>query len=390
MSQYPDVLGALQQAGNVATTAKRGRLADLQYLEAQGQIEDRKNLRSLMPKAIQGDKEAMSEISKLDPELFTSLDERQREMALQRSKKMGSLLASVSQVPEEMRPMAYNHAARIAVKELGVNPAEIPPYDPQRLQLMLDQQREIEDILDQTGKSGGGIGTYNPRDYTTESWTKFTKTRDPSVLERYENSVKARLYSDPELADRAISVEGDLAGAKSGRSEQEKLNVQLEMKPKIAEKTAEATAIGKSRGESQNQLPEATATANYSLDLLDKALDHPGLDTATGASSRFDPRNYTPGTDAYDFNVLMDQIQGRTFLAAFESLKGGGQITEVEGKKAEQSIARLNKAQSKEAFVEALTELKGIIQKGVERAKQKAGQSPSTFTSSSGIQFTVE
>ncbi len=103
------------------------------------------------------------------------------------------------------------------------------------------------------------------------------------------------------------------------------------------------------------------------MDVLQMAIDHPGREAATGASSRFDPRNYFPGTDATNFQVVLDQINGAAFLQAFETLRGGGQITEVEGTKATQAIARLNRAQSDAEFLKALKELQGIMGKGYAR-----------------------
>jgi hypothetical protein len=32
---------------------------------------------------------------------------------------------------------------------------------------------------------GGGIGTYNPRDYTADSWSQFIDTKDPRLLKRF-------------------------------------------------------------------------------------------------------------------------------------------------------------------------------------------------------------
>jgi len=42
-----------------------------------------------------------------------------------------------------------------------------------------------ERIEAQAGGASGKIGTYNPRDYTTDSWAKFVRSRDPSLLERF-------------------------------------------------------------------------------------------------------------------------------------------------------------------------------------------------------------
>jgi hypothetical protein len=71
--------------------------------------------------------------------------------------------------------------------------------------------------------------------------------------------------------------------------------------------------------------------------------------------------------------VLLDQLKGQTFLEAFQSLKGGGAITQVEGTKAEQAIARLNTAQSDEAFEQALRELAEVAQSAKRRALDLAG-----------------
>jgi hypothetical protein len=106
---------------------------------------------------------------------------------------------------------------------------------------------------------------------------------------------------------------------------------------------------------------KAVETADASIAVLDKAIAHPGRKVATGLSGVLDPRNLIPGTNARDFQVILDQIRGKAFLQAFESLKGGGQITEVEGKKATEAIARLNTAQSDDEFLQALNELRGVL-----------------------------
>lgn len=111
----------------------------------------------------------------------------------------------------------------------------------------------------------------------------------------------------------------------------------------------------------------AIASIGNQISVLDKAIEHPGRKAATGLSGTLDPRNYVPGTDATNFRVVLDQINGAAFLQAFESLKGGGQITQIEGEKATQAIARLNRAQSDEEFLSSLNELRGIMATGYKR-----------------------
>lgn len=117
------------------------------------------------------------------------------------------------------------------------------------------------------------------------------------------------------------------------------------------------------------QRQSAIASGDYLSQVLDMAIKHPGRETATGTSGAIDPRNYLPGTDAKNFHVVLDQIKGSAFMQAYQSLKGGGQITEVEGKKATDAIARMNTAQSDSEFLKSLNEFKGIVDKANTRMK---------------------
>lgn len=133
-------------------------------------------------------------------------------------------------------------------------------------------------------------------------------------------------------------------------------------------------AVERAKAEAKAGAPEAVAAKDAQrasiqaqISVIDKALKHPGRETATGLSSALDPRNFLPGTNARDFQVVLDQLGGAAFLQAFESLKGGGQITEVEGNKATAAIARLNRAQSDAEFETALKDLREVMDKGLQR-----------------------
>jgi hypothetical protein len=79
------------------------------------------------------------------------------------------------------------------------------------------------------------------------------------------------------------------------------------------------------------------------------------------------------GTDVSDFRIALDQIKDKTFLQAFESLKGAGQITEKEGEKATSALNRMNAAQSEIAFIKAAREFEQNVRLGMDMAKKKAG-----------------
>ncbi len=104
--------------------------------------------------------------------------------------------------------------------------------------------------------------------------------------------------------------------------------------------------------------PQSIAKADNMLKVIDSVLTDPVLPNATGVYSKLQS---VPGIPQYGFGQKVAQLQGQAFLQAFESLKGGGQITEVEGKKATDAIGRLNSAQSANDFKAALNELKDIV-----------------------------
>jgi HPt (histidine-containing phosphotransfer) domain-containing protein len=142
--------------------------------------------------------------------------------------------------------------------------------------------------------------------------------------------------------------------------------------PKDVAGAERAKVIGKDQGEGVTNAPAALATADQTLAAIDGVLNDKNLGWATGAPGIV-TRN-VPGTPTFGTGQRIEQLQGRAFLQAFESLKGGGAITEIEGQKATQAIARLNARQSEKDFREALKELRDIVATGRARAAAKAEQ----------------
>ena len=92
------------------------------------------------------------------------------------------------------------------------------------------------------------------------------------------------------------------------------------------------------RQAAQKDLPLAVEEAARARDAIDGLLKHPGFESRYGATSIIPA---IPGTSGAGAQAYIDQIGGQAFLQAFQSLKGGGQITEIEGQKATQAITRL-------------------------------------------------
>ena len=86
----------------------------------------------------------------------------------------------------------------------------------------------------------------------------------------------------------------------------------------------------------------------------------------------------TPGSAASDFKARFDEVMGGAFEEAYNTLKGGGSITEKEGEKATAAKTRMRLAQSEKEFMIAAREYAGVVNKGIERAKAKAASGGST------------
>jgi cell fate (sporulation/competence/biofilm development) regulator YlbF (YheA/YmcA/DUF963 family) len=111
--------------------------------------------------------------------------------------------------------------------------------------------------------------------------------------------------------------------------------------------------------------------AQRNLDLIEDIIGDKSLGEVTGMVwGRLPARTQSQ----YNLMAKMDQLGGAAFLQAFQNLKGGGQITEKEGEKAQAAIARLQRTQDLNAYKQALKEFSEVIAAGTERAKALRGQ----------------
>jgi hypothetical protein len=147
---------------------------------------------------------------------------------------------------------------------------------------------------------------------------------------------------------------------------------------------AALTEAAKARAENtvkaQSGLPNVIQESQNTIGLIDDLLKAPGLEQAVGAS-RWLGMQKIPGTSARDFDIRLEQLKGKQFLQAYESLKGAGAITDIEGTKAGNAIARMDASASEEEFKKAAREFQSIIKQGVDRAKAKAGDSSASGAS---------
>jgi hypothetical protein len=168
---------------------------------------------------------------------------------------------------------------------------------------------------------------------------------------------------------------------------------------------ARQRALGESQAKFEVAFPQAKQDTTQAIGLINDMIGnatydpktkkvtygdvppHPGFSGAVGfgIGSRF-----VPGTDAASFQALFDQVQGGAFLQAFETLRGGGAITEKEGAKATSAKNRMSLAQSEDEFVKAAIEFRDVMNEGLKRAEARAsGSSAKPAPSAAAIQHLV-
>jgi flagellar protein FlgJ len=146
--------------------------------------------------------------------------------------------------------------------------------------------------------------------------------------------------------------------------------------PKDLAGAEKAKEVGSAQGQAQAKIPAALIDAESTSKKIDELLASPGLNSIVGAFDQYRP-SWTLGDAGRNALARLEQLQGGAFLQAFNTLKGGGAITEAEGRKAEQAIARMQRSQGEGDFRLALQDFRDAVNDGIKKLRASAGESGS-------------
>src|SRR3990167_1971770 len=301
-----------------------------------------------------------------------------------RDAEMQSLLGQLGTLGGTMmaasQPMLPHQRAQIMMQ--GVGGLNRQQYDPMKAALLAMQLQ----------KSGQGPASVQEYEYAKntgykgsyEDFKKISSTA-PSNVQEYEYYNRLpKEQKDAYLAMKRASPWLNLGGSMALPSQTQPGAMQAEISktlppeevPAVKGQQALEAGRGKTQADVEGRAPKAIAQTDQMIATVDSVLNDPAISEATGMMSSL---SMIPGSRWYDFGQKVKQIQGQAFLQAYETLKGGGVITEIEGNKATQSIARLSQSQTEASFKEALNELRGILVTARERSMRQLGpqQAPS-------------
>jgi hypothetical protein len=145
----------------------------------------------------------------------------------------------------------------------------------------------------------------------------------------------------------------------------------------IALSKAAGTEVGKGAGDAQVALPGQKMLVEDVGRISQGLLNDPYVEQVFGTVpmtggwiGKKDLPNISP--DARRVLGKMEQLMGQSFLAARQMLKGGGQITDYEGTKADQAYSRIQSAVTYKDLKDAVDEFNYFVARGYEKLERQA------------------
>lgn len=274
----------------------------------------------------------------------------------EREGKQQEIVAAAMGQPGETAPLLGPNEFPGGTQEIS---PEIAP-DLQKAALMAAGDSDtapMAKVLQAMIKSKGGRGQYfTPRETVVpDGEGGFTV-----IKESYDHRTGQWIPEQSRMSPASPVVQGAISSAKAGG--------------KIA---------GETKAQAEVDLPQAEITSQETERLVDELVEHPGMKDVIGfPDNPFAAKGLVPGTAAADFRGRLKQITGRTFMEIFPTLKGGGQITEIEGEKGQQSINRMASATTEKEFVKAANDFKQEIKRLKALVRERAGLPPEEETMS--------
>ena len=232
--------------------------------------------------------------------------------------------------PEE-KQAAYAQAVPLLTQEaqrFGLPTNDIPDqWDQNRAEMVLGAAQRL-----------GGVERFAPGNVLGED--TFTQIGSSGTVKTVKLGEGQTTSERKEAETRAVE------GAKTEYAQQQKMQEEL---GKIRAKAAEARAEWAPRAEQlKTQLSELVS--------------HPGFKGYVGMPSLEKLAAKYPSSPAAGFKTRYDQIKGAAYAMAYQTLKGGGAITEYEAKTVAESYNRINSSTSEKEFIDAVRDFMTTIE----------------------------
>jgi hypothetical protein len=192
-------------------------------------------------------------------------------------------------------------------------------------------------------------GPVLPADEAKLSGQGVDEKGTPVEFYRYQNRTYTVPVQQMPAEQGGITLGAPVGGATGALTEKQKWDIAQEQK--VATEKAD-DAVAKS---------EAFVTA------LDKLEKHDGFKGLFGMGVG---TSLVPGTDAASARVIFEQLEGMGFLESVQAMRGMGALSNAEGQKLSIAFMGLSPSMSEKDAKVRIKEIKELVTKGVQRARQ--------------------
>lgn len=357
--QTPDIMGSF--ARGMTIRAQRNALA---------QQEDLANLyRAQGAQILAGEQQALNALAGIDPTLAMGVQQGQLGMDATRhgmrmdEANLAMRQEELSMAKENARLRGLEFAAQIDAQTAAQAAAELDRA--LAMASMAQSPEQWDAVMAQLGPDGQQyVGQFENRDMIIAGALGL------------KEALKMRPEAPKPTADM---IEFDYAQKNPAFADYQK-------EQKKAGATNVTTTVGlPGEGAASGDALRASMTdAETVLGMIDRIAMNPALPKVTGAvegggGNNVDEMNVLQrawyGDDGLALIQEIGQLQGNAWLGARALLKGAGQITDYESKKAEGAMARLSRAQGTAEFRAALKDLRDALTDGLKKlqAAQEQG-----------------
>jgi hypothetical protein len=397
--QAPNALAQYAQIQQIQNARQAQELNALKMQEAQAALEERNALRQLNPSA----EDYENQLFKVNPQLGIQFRKEAATTAAQRAAQKKSefdLKAAQRKFGEDLKRGLSANPSDANIIAFGQNAVLQGLYSKAEVEATVSQllampAPERVRILSQAGASagelkptvksvdiGGAVNLVNVPAFGGAPAVIGTaaKTMAPGEAQRLQNDATR------------IKQEGARIGLEGRRVAVLEENARRDADPAFQQRIEGARTLGRKAAEGDiaavQALPKVITRAEEGMRLIDELIGkrdtktgqllkgekpHPGFQGSVGATWLPGWR-FVQGSDEAGFMSRYDQIKDASFLEAFESLKGGGAITEKEGAKATSAINRMSTSTDEKEFIRAAMDLQDVIRKGVANAQSRAAR----------------
>lgn len=400
MAQFSPV-NTLMSAMKIKQLGQESDLNELRRQEAQATLTERNALRGLDPNSADYE----SQLFRLNPQLGISYRKERSTAEAQQAARLKSefdLKDAQRKFGDDLRRGLSSNPSDENIIAFGQDAVLQKLYTPEQVKTQVDQLLAMPPaqrvaVLAQSGSTARDLKpTVTPQG--TGATNRLISTPafggQATVVPGSEVQITMTPAQEREAKDSATRIrqEGQRIGLDARRVGVLEQDAAQKSDPAFQQQMAAAKATGAAIAQGDvkaaQALPKIINEGQLAVDTIDQMIGkqavkdftggivqkatapHPGFIDAVGATWKPGFR-FIPGTDAATFQTFQDQIEGQAFLSAFESLKGGGAISEKEGAKATAARIRMKTSSDEKGYIAAAREFQEIVRKGVETARSR-------------------